>query len=71
MSQPFDAIILGLGGMGSAAAFHLAARGQRVLGFVERARASGAQVLTGGKTPKDRSRGYYSRPGRIAFRSRG
>ena len=33
MSQPFDAIILGLGGMGSAAAFHLAARGQRVLGF--------------------------------------
>jgi sarcosine oxidase len=33
MSRPFDAIILGLGGMGSAAAFHLAARGQRVLGF--------------------------------------
>lgn len=33
MSQPFDVIILGLGGMGSAAAFHLAARGQRVLGF--------------------------------------
>ncbi len=33
MSRTFDAIILGLGGMGSAAAFHLAARGQRVLGF--------------------------------------
>jgi sarcosine oxidase len=33
MSQPFDAIILGLGGMGSAAAFHLAARGRRVLGL--------------------------------------
>jgi sarcosine oxidase len=30
---PFDAIILGLGGMGSAAAAHLAARGRRVLGL--------------------------------------
>jgi sarcosine oxidase len=29
----YDVIILGLGGMGSAAAAHLAARGQRVLGF--------------------------------------
>lgn len=29
----YDAIVLGLGGMGSAAAFHLAARGQRVLGL--------------------------------------
>lgn len=28
----YDAIVLGLGGMGSAAAFHLAARGRRVLG---------------------------------------
>lgn len=33
MSQTFDVIILGLGGMGSAAACHLAARGQRVLGL--------------------------------------
>jgi sarcosine oxidase len=33
MNQTFDAIILGLGGMGSAAACHLAARGQRVLGL--------------------------------------
>ncbi len=33
MSQTFDVIILGLGGMGSAAALHLAARGQRVLGL--------------------------------------
>jgi sarcosine oxidase len=30
---PFDAIVIGLGGMGSAAAAHLAARGQRVLGL--------------------------------------
>lgn len=33
MNQTFDAIILGLGGMGSAAACHLAARGRRVLGL--------------------------------------
>src|SRR3954471_9339987 len=29
----YDVIVLGLGGMGSAAAAHLAARGQRVLGL--------------------------------------
>ena len=29
----FDVIVVGLGGMGSAAAYHLAARGQRVLGL--------------------------------------
>ncbi|AFM17837.1 glycine/D-amino acid oxidase, deaminating [Mycolicibacterium chubuense NBB4] len=29
----YDVIVIGLGGMGSAAAFHLAARGQRVLGL--------------------------------------
>src|SRR5579883_2243881 len=29
----FDAIVLGLGGMGSAAAYHLARRGKRVLGL--------------------------------------
>ncbi len=29
----YDAIVLGLGGMGSAAAAHLAARGKRVLGL--------------------------------------
>lgn len=33
MSATYDAIVLGLGGMGSAAAFHLASRGQRVLGL--------------------------------------
>jgi sarcosine oxidase len=33
MSSPWDVIVLGLGGMGSAAAAHLAARGQRVLGL--------------------------------------
>jgi sarcosine oxidase len=33
MAQRYDAIVIGLGGMGSAAAFHLASRGQRVLGL--------------------------------------
>jgi len=33
MSQPFDVIVLGLGGMGSAAAYQLALRGKRVLGL--------------------------------------
>ena len=33
MSRVFDVIVLGLGGMGSAAAAHLAARGKRVLGL--------------------------------------
>lgn len=33
MRNPFDVIIIGLGAMGSAAAYHLARRGQRVLGF--------------------------------------
>lgn len=33
MGDRFDTIVIGLGGMGSASAFHLAARGQRVLGL--------------------------------------
>jgi sarcosine oxidase len=33
MAARYDVIVLGLGGMGSAAAFHLARRGQRVLGL--------------------------------------
>ncbi len=33
MAERFDAIVLGLGGMGSASAFHLARRGWRVLGL--------------------------------------
>jgi sarcosine oxidase len=33
MPKCFDVIVLGLGGMGSAAAYHLAARGKRVLGI--------------------------------------
>ncbi|MDP3718150.1 MAG: N-methyl-L-tryptophan oxidase [Acidobacteriota bacterium] len=33
LSRTFDTIVVGLGGMGSAAAAHLAARGQRVLGL--------------------------------------
>jgi sarcosine oxidase len=33
MADSYDVIIIGLGGMGSAAAYHLARRGQRVLGL--------------------------------------
>jgi sarcosine oxidase len=33
MPDPHDAIVVGLGAMGSAAAYHLASRGQRVLGI--------------------------------------
>ncbi|MGH2368727.1 MAG: N-methyl-L-tryptophan oxidase [Chloroflexota bacterium] len=33
MTTGYDAIVVGLGGMGSAAAYHLARRGQRVLGL--------------------------------------
>ena len=32
-AQRFDSIVVGVGGMGSAALFHLAGRGQRVLGL--------------------------------------
>jgi sarcosine oxidase len=32
-TDPHDVIVIGLGGMGSAAAYHLASRGQRVLGL--------------------------------------
>src|SRR5918999_1029608 len=33
MKRSYDVIVVGLGGMGSAAAYHLARRGQRVLGI--------------------------------------
>ncbi len=33
MRESFDAIVIGLGGMGSASAHHLARRGRRVLGL--------------------------------------
>src|SRR5437773_2159811 len=33
MSNSFDVIVVGLGAMGSAAAYHLAKRGQKVLGL--------------------------------------
>src|SRR5919202_4819781 len=33
MARPFDTIVLGVGGMGAAAVYHLARRGQRVLGL--------------------------------------
>ncbi len=39
---------------------------ERVQGFVERAKASGAKVLTGGGIPKDFGSGYYFEPTVIA-----
>jgi betaine-aldehyde dehydrogenase len=35
---------------------------ERVQGFVERAKASGAKILTGGAVPADRPEGYYYAP---------
>jgi betaine-aldehyde dehydrogenase len=39
---------------------------ERVMGFIERARAGGAEILTGGKTPADRPAGYYVEPTVVA-----
>lgn len=39
---------------------------ERVQGFVERAKAGGAKILTGGGVPKDWSNGYYFEPTVIA-----
>jgi betaine-aldehyde dehydrogenase len=39
---------------------------ERVQGFVDRAKANGAKVLTGGGIPKDFDRGYYFEPTVIA-----
>ncbi len=41
MTARYDAIVVGLGAMGSSAAFHLASRGQRVLGLEAFGRAHG------------------------------
>jgi len=38
------------------------AQRERVSGFVERARAQGARVLTGGRVPKEFQRGYFYEP---------
>jgi betaine-aldehyde dehydrogenase len=39
-----------------------AAQRERVMGFVERARAQGANILTGGNIPPDWQHGYYYEP---------
>ncbi|MBK8020660.1 MAG: gamma-aminobutyraldehyde dehydrogenase [Chloroflexi bacterium] len=39
---------------------------ERVMGFIERARAAGARVLTGGEIPSDRQEGYFFAPTVIA-----
>ena len=39
---------------------------ERVSGFVERAKAAGAKILTGGEIPKDLQQGYYYAPTVIA-----
>ncbi len=43
-----------------------AAQRERVMGFVERAKAEGAKVLTGGRIPSQFARGYYYEPTVIA-----
>ncbi|MCJ2544354.1 gamma-aminobutyraldehyde dehydrogenase [Thermostichus vulcanus] len=42
--------------------FVSAAQRERVMGFVERAKAAGAKVLTGGRIPPEFSQGYYYEP---------
>lgn len=49
MSQKYDVIIIGLGGMGSATAYQLASRGKRVLGL-ERFTAAHAEGSSHGKS---------------------
>jgi betaine-aldehyde dehydrogenase len=43
-----------------------AAQRERVMGFVERAKAEGAKVLTGGRIPSQLAQGYYYEPTVIA-----
>ncbi len=59
----FDVIVLGLGGMGSAAAFHLARRGRRVLGLDQFAPAH-ARGSSHGQTRIIRT-AYYEHPGYV------
>src|SRR6516225_693537 len=61
--MPFDAIVLGLGGMGSAAAFHLARRGRRVLGLDQFPPAH-ARGSSHGHTRIIRT-AYYEHPGYV------
>jgi betaine-aldehyde dehydrogenase len=42
------------------------AQRERVMGFIERAKAAGARVLTGGKIPEDAASGYYFEPTVVA-----
>jgi betaine-aldehyde dehydrogenase len=47
------------------------AQRERVLGFIERAKAAGAKVLTGGGAPKGLADGYYVEPTVIAGADQG
>jgi sarcosine oxidase len=60
VARTFDTIVLGLGGMGSAAAFHLAARGQKVLG-IERFSPAHDKGSSHGKTRVIRQ-AYFENP---------
>ncbi len=60
MTRPFDVAIVGLGAMGSAAAFHLARRGARVVG-VDRWRPPHGHGSTHGRTRFIRE-AYYEHP---------
>lgn len=58
--MPFDAIVIGLGGLGSAAAYHLARRGARVLGLEQFSLAHRRGGSHGGSRPTRRS--CFGRP---------
>lgn len=60
MQRGFDVIVLGLGGMGSAAACHLARRGQRVLGL-EQFGAAHARGSSHGRSRVTRT-AYFEHP---------
>jgi sarcosine oxidase len=60
VARTYDTIVLGLGGMGSAAALHLAARGQRVLG-IERFSPAHDKGSSHGKTRVIRQ-AYFENP---------
>src|ERR1700746_2512081 len=60
----YDVIVVGLGGMGSAAAYHLAARGRRVLGLERHEPAHDKGSSHGGS--RIIRQAYFEDPGYVA-----
>jgi sarcosine oxidase len=67
-SEPFDVIVVGVGGLGSAALFHLARNGQRVLG-IDRFEVPNEQGSSHGVTRIIRL-AYYEHPSYVPLLSR-